>query len=238
MILITIVFINYTQKIRLKKASIKNTFLEQDHKAFEIALNYKNETEEKLAEAKNEIIMELHDGIVNKLFSTRFLLHKNLVKPENFEIAKKTLEAVNNNLSNISNNYFAINEIGNKKSFKTLIEELITIQPSEKITFKLIVEESIDFKYISPKIKFHTYRILQEIIQNIHKHSKADQSIIKIITRKNILVIKTHDNGIGINLENNKGIGMENINKRLFEINGKIQIYNRRGTFILITIPY
>lgn len=238
MILLAVVFINYMQRIRLKKASIKNTFLEQDHKAFEIALNYKNETEEKLSEAKNDIIMELHDGIVNKLFSTRFLLHKNLIKPENFEIAKNTLEAVNNNLSNISNNYFAINEIGNKKSFKILIEELIILQPSEKITFKLIVEESIDSHYISPKIKFHTYRILQEIIQNVHKHSQADRSIIKIVTRKNNLVIRTHDNGIGINLEKNKGIGMENINKRLIEINGKIQIYNRRGTFLLITIPY
>lgn len=238
MILLAVVFINYMQRIRLKKASIKNTFLEQDHKAFEIALNYKNETEEKLSEAKNDIIMELHDGIVNKLFSTRFLLHKNLIKPENFEIAKNTLEAVNNNLSNISNNYFAINEIGNKKSFKILIEELIILQPSEKITFKLIVEESIDSHYISPKIKFHTYRILQEIIQNVHKHSQADRSIIKIVTRKNNLVIRTHDNGIGINLEKNKGIGMENINKRLVEINGKIQIYNRRGTFLLITIPY
>jgi len=224
------------QKINLKKIQLRNNYIEQDTKALEVTLTYKNNIENKLNNNKKQIFMELHDNIVNKLFSTRFLLHKDFIKPESLQIAKNTVLEVKHSLLEICDNYNEINNLFEKDSFHHMIMELIQNQPNNIIEFDYDLDLSIEWFKTHPKIRFHLYRVLQELLQNIHKHSSATKATVKLYQENSTIKLEVFDNGKGFKKTANKGIGINNIQNRLKEIDGNLIIESTKGTRFIITV--
>jgi len=235
---ITIFFIilNVIQKIDYKKIKLKNSYLRQDAKAFEITLKYKNDVENRLLMNKKQIFMELHDNIVNKLFSTRFMLHEDYRKETTIETTRQTLLDIKETLLQICENYTEINDLFEKNSFETALEELIGNQPDNKVAFSCTVAPDIEWININPKIRFHLYRIIQELIQNIHKHSSATAASITLNLEDSVLKLVVEDNGKGLRKSSKKGIGLSNIMERLNEINGSLDINTSNGAQFIIKI--
>lgn len=235
-IITLLVIYSIIQKINLKKIQLRNNNIEQDTKALEVTLTYKNNIENKLNNNKKQIFMELHDNIVNKLFSTRFLLHKDYIKPESLQIAKNTVLEVKHSLIEICDNYNEINNLFEKDSFHNMIIELIQNQPNNIIEFDLDLDLSIEWFKTHPKVRFHLYRVLQELLQNIHKHSSATNATIKIYQENSHIKLIVFDNGKGFKKTAKKGIGITNILNRLKEIDGNLIIESTKGTQFIITI--
>jgi len=229
-------FMNIFQKIKYKKIKIRNKFLDQDQKALHITLEYKTYTEKKLEENKKQIFMELHDGIVNQIFSTRFLLHKDFYKTENKKNAKNTLKAIKESLLSISNNYESLNEMFKDESFEKLLNNLIDSQPTTHIKFNRYHPNYIDWNTVDTHIKFNLFRILQELIQNIHKHSNANLATFYFTKVEDGIEIRINDNGIGFKEDVFSGMGMQNIKDRIKQINATIEIENNSGTKITLKI--
>ncbi|HTK19548.1 MAG TPA: ATP-binding protein [Mucilaginibacter sp.] len=88
------------------------------------------------------------------------------------------------------------------------------------------------------------FRMLQEILNNIIKHSKATEINIKLLNSEGGVGLKVIDNGMGFDinhlLEEQKGMGLMNIQKRAELVGGEVFIQSqlREGTFIDIFIPY
>lgn len=235
---VTIFFIilNIIQKISYNKIKLKNSYLEQDTKAFEVTLKYKNDIENKLLLNKKQIFMELHDSIVNKLFSIRFMLHKDYITENSFTTTKQTLEDVKNTLLRICDNFTEINDLFEKNSFEQTLIDLIENQPKNKILFHYSFDNTIDWTHISPKVRFHLYRIIQELLQNIHKHSSATQASIELVYENSVLKLLVFDNGKGFRKSSKKGIGLSNIAERLKEINGDLKMNTMNGAQVIIKI--
>lgn len=235
-IIILLVIFNIFQKINLKKLQLRNEYIEQDTEALEVTLNYKNNIENKLSENKKQIFMELHDNIVNKLFSIRFSLHKDFVKPESLATAKNTILDVKKNLIQICNNYSEINNLFEKDSFHKILIELIENQPNNVITFDYNFDHSIEWFKTHQKVRFHLYRVLQELLQNIHKHSLATKAKIHIYKENNIIKLVVTDNGKGFAKNTKKGIGINNIINRLKLIDATFNIEKKNGTKFIISV--
>ncbi|MEG1026867.1 MAG: hypothetical protein RSF34_20515 [Flavobacterium sp.] len=231
-----LVIYSIIQKINLKKIQLRNNYIEQDTKALEVTLTYKNNIEKKLNNNKKQIFMELHDNIVNKLFSTRFLLHKDFIKLESLQIAKNTVLEVKHSLLEICDNYNEINNLFEKDSFHHMIMELIQNQPNNMIEFDYDLDLSIEWFKTHPKIRFHLYRVLQELLQNIHKHSSATKATVKLYQENSTIKLEVFDNGKGFKKTANKGIGISNIQNRLKEIDGNLIIESTKGTRFIITV--
>ncbi|SFN29819.1 Histidine kinase-, DNA gyrase B-, and HSP90-like ATPase [Paenimyroides ummariense] len=231
-----LVIYSIIQKINLKKIQLRNNYIEQDTKALEVTLTYKNNIENKLNNNKKQIFMELHDNIVNKLFSTRFLLHKDFIKPESLQIAKNTVLEVKSSLLEICDNYNEINNLFEKDSFHHMIIELIENQPNNIIEFDYDLDLSIEWFKTHPKVRFHLYRILQELLQNIHKHSSATKATVEIYQENSNITLIVFDNGKGFKKTAKKGLGINNIQNRLKEINGNLTIDSTKGTQFTITV--
>ncbi len=88
------------------------------------------------------------------------------------------------------------------------------------------------------------FRILQEVLNNIIKHSSASRINIKLSYLAPLLHLYVNDNGIGFDMEAipaaKKGMGLHNINKRAGIIGGEVTIKSKpgEGTGITIIIPY
>ncbi len=85
------------------------------------------------------------------------------------------------------------------------------------------------------------YRVINELISNVIKHSMASSCSIQLIineeTRSVMLLME--DNGIGLpSTGSHRGIGLKNIYSRIAFLEGSINIdSNTRGTSIIIEMP-
>lgn len=85
------------------------------------------------------------------------------------------------------------------------------------------------------------YRIIQESLTNIARHSRADEVRINLLRRENMLLLSIHDNGVGFNPAENhtKGIGLAGIKERVEAMGGNFEMVTAegQGVSILISIP-
>ncbi len=86
------------------------------------------------------------------------------------------------------------------------------------------------------------YRLVQEALNNIIKHAEADTVSIRISFEKQNMLLTIGDNGKGFDItdEQNNGMGLANMRKRLVLLNGNMQIESatNKGTNISFSIPY
>jgi PAS domain S-box-containing protein len=84
------------------------------------------------------------------------------------------------------------------------------------------------------------YRILEESLQNVAKHSRATSVAIELFSRNDELILKIVDNGVGFDSEKVRfmpGLGLVSIRERLRSIDGKLEIISGkgRGTCLIAT---
>ena len=75
------------------------------------------------------------------------------------------------------------------------------------------------------------YRIVQELLNNIVKHSKASEAIVQITYQPGLLSITIEDNGIGLTNDSRQkeGIGLQSLQSRVKAMNGKIEFESVSG---------
>jgi signal transduction histidine kinase len=74
------------------------------------------------------------------------------------------------------------------------------------------------------------YRIIQEALMNVTKHSQAKHVIIKLQAQAGLLDLLIDDNGQGFNpLQNTTGFGLQGMRERTHVLGGQFQIISARG---------
>lgn len=94
---------------------------------------------------------------------------------------------------------------------------------------------------IQGEVRRNIFLVIKESLRNIVKHAAATEVSIRFqlnMQEKQIMVI-IHDNGKGINMENIRPFanGLENMKKRIADINGRLTIRNVNGTEISLSAP-
>lgn len=91
--------------------------------------------------------------------------------------------------------------------------------------------------------RVHIYRIAQELMNNIVKHSKATAVEFSVKRNKKFIELHIRDNGIGFDknllLKKGKGMGLQNIMARADLLNARVYLDAaiNRGAYYLIEIP-
>lgn len=179
---------------------------------------------------RQQIAKSLHDEVAGDLS----LLHQKLKKSNLLEEAKK-LNAVKENVRNLSHQLSSISF--NKVSFKDQIINLIS--DYFEINFRISVTglKEHNWQELNNAINRLLYLSVRETIQNCKKHAKASKVIITFAIHKNHVFLQIKDNGIGFDANiNKKGIGLQNLQERIEELNGTLHIKSEVGTGTLTSI--
>ncbi|MNS85607.1 Sensor protein VraS [compost metagenome] len=233
--LITLFFFVFSIIYRLKSRNKELFFIkeqqEANEKIYQLMLKQQSETGQARNEERNRIAMELHDGIVNSVFTTRF----NLIQLDSNQIDKKEqlikeLEKTENEIRRVSHD-LTQNLLFEDKSFSEIVTNLVESQQNQYNTkFDVSVDKYIDWTSVLSANKIHIYRIIQEAIQNSNKYSKAERCYIMLLKTGDKITIRVWDNGIGFNTEKSKqGIGLKNIKERTKSLNGELKITSEIG---------
>ena len=213
---------------------------EMEAKLLNQELNKQNLIAQAMVDAQEreraEIGKELHDNINQILSTTKLYLE--LAKTDN----KERLSLINRSAENI---HEAIHEIRNiSRSLVPssigdlgLLDSISDLVESIKTTRAIHVEfypvGNFDEK-ISDKEKLMLFRIIQEQVNNVLKHSNARNLIIELILDEveNKIELNITDDGAGFNPENirnRKGLGLSNIMSRANLFGGKVTIMSAPG---------
>jgi len=111
---------------------------------------------------------------------------------------------------------------------RTGIDAIVSISPGE-FEFDMGLNTTI-------------FRIVQESLTNVARHSGATRSKIGLILDQKNIYLSIEDNGRGITedeIENAKSLGLVGIKERVYSVNGKLSITGNenRGTKLQIIIP-
>jgi len=201
---------------------------------------------------RNKLAREIHDGPAQYLASTLMRidfcktrlkdnLQEGLVELDDVQgNVSKTLKEVRGIISNLRPPF--LDGITLKEAIDDLRDDFL-----EECDVKLKVKFENESYLIDKTIETAIYRIIQELLSNIKKHSKAINSMLQVNLGMDYIFIKIKDDGRGFNTEEvmnnsrcyNKKYGILGIYERLDELGGTITVESviDNGTEYNIKLP-
>ncbi|WP_432411565.1 tetratricopeptide repeat-containing sensor histidine kinase [Rasiella sp. SM2506] len=217
----------------------KITELQQKNKLLALNSMIEGQEAERLRIAK-----DLHDSLGGLLSTVKahFTTIQNEFKQiEKMNLADKTTKLIDEaviEVRRISHNMMpqALSISGLKGAIEDLGLQLQQEGYETNVEFVNLPEKT------EPTKEVMLYRLLQELLSNIRKHSKAKQVTIQLIGYENEVTILVEDDGRGFNYNEqveNGGLGLKSINSRVQFLDGTIDWYSviGRGTTVMIKIP-
>ena len=129
-----------------------------------------------------------------------------------------------------------LDSIGLTASLANMIERL---KKSTEIKIDFKCEKSID-ELVDKDMEINVYRILQELTNNILKHSQASIAKISFQKHPDHLSLEVSDNGVGFNTKmafvSGGGNGLSGIKERVKLLNGTIHFREIKESGIRITV--
>jgi signal transduction histidine kinase len=91
-------------------------------------------------------------------------------------------------------------------------------------------------------LQIHIYRIVQESVNNIVKHSRARRARVDVMRDTGSVEIRIEDDGVGVGAQSNdggrRGFGLMGIRERAQILGGTVDIQSARGgTTVVVTLP-
>lgn len=209
---------------------IRRKKIEQDYQKLVNAAIIESETDTRL-----KVASDLHDNIGQKVAVLSMFLQK--FKDEDSRL-KTLIQDLGEQIRNISHSL--VPEAFKLGIIKALYGLKLEIEQYGEIKVDLTCPEKA-FNNYSPNENLVIFRIIQEILSNSIKHSKATKLSIDINRDSENYRVTISDNGIGFNivhLKNSSGIGWKIIESRLSVLSGTFRVKTENpGTSITLFLP-
>ncbi|UOA27014.1 cache domain-containing protein [Pseudosulfitobacter sp. DSM 107133] len=189
-------------------------------------------------EERGRVARELHDGISQILVGVRFALDiaRRRLKSGKTEMAEESLDQGFDNLATAITEVRRISrdlrpgvldDLGLGPAVKALTTDF-EARTGVKTTFDTVVFRN----RLDQNAKIALYRIAQEALTNIERHSGATHVTVDLRGHRRGATLRITDNGCGIardHRSNQPGIGLRNMQERVEQLDGTLRILSARG---------
>lgn len=88
-----------------------------------------------------------------------------------------------------------------------------------------------NIRRFKPNFELSVYRIVQELVNNIIKHSRATSALVQLSQHGQLLTITVEDNGVGFDQQSTgkNGMGLNSLQSRIRALNGSLEIEAATG---------
>lgn len=188
------------------------------------------------------IARDLHDGLGQMLSTARVNMAalEGEVKEEDEAVLNSAMSVLDDSikeLRSISHNMMpvALIEFGLPRAVEVLVNRVNEAKAMQ-------VEWKCDgIERLEQSVEISVYRIIQEVLNNMIKHSQASRIVIDLKKQGSRVLLKIQDNGTGFDtgsIGKSRGIGWNNIYSRLSVVNGKMDVQSDPGSGTVINIDF
>lgn len=192
-------------------------------------------------EERKRVAKDLHDGVGQQISAVHLnfqvLAQKiKTVVPElvpELENVKRLITETGADIRTVSHQMMprALTEFGLVDAIQDIIDKNFS---TSGITVRF--EHQNMEKRLHQNIEIGLYRIVQELLTNIIKHSGATQAELQLFKTSAFVMLIVHDNGKGINNPSTGGMGMLNMNSRINAMKGEFHLESESGSGTTATI--
>jgi PAS domain S-box-containing protein len=116
------------------------------------------------------------------------------------------------------------------------------VQEAAKRTGIAITLEADDFPRLPDELASHAFRIIQEALTNVTRHSKATRVDVSVRRAGATIILGVRDNGVGFtpdSMSGTRSLGLVGMRERALACGGTLMIQGKpgEGTVIVVTIP-
>ncbi len=200
--------------------------------------------EDVIENERTQIARDLHDDLGQKL--TALNLNISWIKSRMGVQSRNVVDKFNSMIDLINETVKSLHDISYKLrpgvledlGLKAAIEwQLSDFSKSTGISSVLSFDSARSIE--NQEISLCVFRIIQESLTNVARHSKASKVAIDISVENYILNLVIRDNGIGMaknKIKNYKSFGLIGMRERAKAYNGEFQIKSRKGEGTVITV--
>ncbi|HEY1577610.1 MAG TPA: two-component regulator propeller domain-containing protein [Terracidiphilus sp.] len=200
---------------------------------------------------RRRIAAELHDSLGQRLIvinNLALFLLRPKAKLGSEEDRQETLEEIKTEASQAIEETraisyalrpFQLDRLGLTKAIRALTKTVARASEIEIITELDDIDDAFD-----EDLRINFYRIVQEALNNVVKHSEATHGSVVIKCAKSSVVLTVSDNGKGLPSENRNivhgpgGFGLAGMRERAILLKGTMQIKSTPGAGTLLTIEF
>jgi signal transduction histidine kinase len=197
-------------------------------------------------EERKRIAKDLHDGVGQQLSGLRMGFESltsevRTVLPHKSEVIDRLTRVIDEactDVRSISHQMMpkALSESGLIASLEDMLTKSLGVT---KVHYRL-EHYKVEGMRFSEKIELGLYRVCQELINNIIKHSGASEVVVQLFRNKDLLILIVEDNGRGfVASDNGAGIGLSNITSRIHTVDGEVtwEPGPQSGTVATVKVP-
>lgn len=218
----TIIFLHYRNKRKLHSKQLQSLQQEKELQLLQALM----QGEEK---ERSRIAKDLHDGVAGMLAAAKMQLsslsikNSSLAETKEYSQAVKLLDDSCHEVRMTSHNLmpeilmqYGLDEAINRFCNSISNKQLLQIQYAAYGTIGRFV---LSFELT-------VYRIVQELLNNIVKHSKATVASVQLSMHDDFLSISIEDNGVGFDKNKSlpSGTGLNSLKQRIQAMNGTLEI--------------
>ncbi|WP_290790758.1 tetratricopeptide repeat-containing sensor histidine kinase [Flavihumibacter sp. UBA7668] len=229
---------NQQQQVEIQRQKIID--LEKDNQLLHMTAMLRGQEEE-----RSRIARDLHDGI-GSLLSGIKMSFANI--KEKLSIPTEQTVQFDRSLSMLDNSIFDLRRI----AYNLMPDALLKFGLTEAVEdlcdqIQTSTNLRVRFQYTGEVRKWkdtesvYLYRIIQELVNNVIKHAKAENLMVQMTVVENWLSINVEDDGIGYELEKMEkieGNGLNNIRYRTELLGGKCDIITGAGEGTSVTLEF
>jgi signal transduction histidine kinase len=198
---------------------------------------------------RRRLAREMHDGFGQDLIATKMVLDRIAMSndcPEWSKLAAgdagSVMERVIQQVRSTSHLLHPplLDEVGLKSALEWYLDGLAR---RSGIEISLDVRPP-DFPRLSTEVETTVFRIIQESLTNVFRHSGASRAWVTLTELENQLVFAVRDNGKGVSDKvmefrpDRIGVGIGGMKQRVKELGGNLQITNAGpGTLVEVAVP-
>ena len=198
-------------------------------------------------EERRKLARDLHDGIGQIFAALKMELAQLARSDSHSEILANAIELVDEGLNQSRTISYLLHppmldEVGFSAAARWLVDGF-----SQRSKIAVTLDVPDDLK-LPKELELTLFRVLQEGLTNIHRHSGSDRAEVVVAATSRTIVMTLTDHGKGIPasvLENFKtskspaGVGLAGMRGRLADVDGKLELEcTDQGTVLRVTIAH
>ena len=190
---------------------------------------------------RQRIGRELHDDLSQKLALLSLTVDRlgtSLESRQQFRELRTQIGEIAANIHNLSHELHPskLQTLGLVESLRSLCGDIAT-QSGVRVFF---VHENVP-SVLDPRVALCLYRIAQEALHNVVRHSGAREAELRLHIEHESLVLQIADSGIGFESKKAEraGLGLVSMRERVALVNGQLELHALpgRGTRIGVRVP-
>jgi signal transduction histidine kinase len=200
-------------------------------------------------EERRRIARELHDGLGQDLTVVKIMLQGVFREDHSAESREQAIADINKLMDGAlqqvrSVSYLLhpplLDEVGLRSALGWYVDGL-SKRGGIEITMGT---QPADFPRLAPELETTLFRIIQEALTNVFRHSRATKACVMLERKEGEIAVTVRDDGVGVADEiaefrpDSIGVGIGGMRQRIKELGGEFMLRNADpGTIVEVVIP-